>query len=97
MNIKEEIEKLIALQENGKPGYACGWTDACTIVLGLLEKEERSKECPLVEIVTCKDCKYWKDNDGVYRRGIGAESICPINLKEVYDGNFYCALGERKA
>lgn len=42
LNIKEEIEKLIALQENGKPGYACGWTDACYIILGLLEKEERN-------------------------------------------------------
>ena len=39
---------------------------------------------------TCKDCKHWKDSDGVYRRGIGAESKCPINIKEVYEGNFYC-------
>ena len=40
---------------------------------------------------TCKDCKHWKDSDGVYRRGVGAESKCPINIKEVYEGNFYCA------
>lgn len=39
---------------------------------------------------TCKDCKNWKDSDGVYRRGIGAESKCPINIKEVYEGTFYC-------
>jgi hypothetical protein len=56
----------------------------------------RDSGCPLTEIVTCKDCKHWKDSDGVYRRGIGAESKCSINTKEVYDGNFYCALGERR-
>lgn len=42
----------------------------------------------------CKDCKWWKDNDGVYRRGVGAESKCPINRKEVYEGNGYCFLFE---
>lgn len=42
----------------------------------------------------CKDCKWWKDNDGVYRRGIGAESKCPINCKKVYEGNGYCFMFE---
>lgn len=40
---------------------------------------------------TCKDCKHWKDSDGVYRRGIGAESKCPINNSRVLEGTFYCA------
>ena len=38
----------------------------------------------------CKDCRLWKDSDGTYRRGLGAESQCPINCKEVYEGNGYC-------
>ena len=38
----------------------------------------------------CKDCKWWKDSDGVYRRGVHAESQCPINRKEVLEGNGYC-------
>ena len=42
----------------------------------------------------CKDCKWWKDSDGAFRRGIGAESQCPINRKEVYDGEGYCFLYE---
>lgn len=42
----------------------------------------------------CRDCKRWKDSDGVYRRGIGAESECPINRKEVYEGNGYCFMFE---
>jgi hypothetical protein len=45
---------------------------------------------------TCKDCKHWKDSDGVYRRGVSAESKCPINIKEVYEGDFYCADFEKR-
>jgi len=42
----------------------------------------------------CKDCKWWKDSDGVYRRGIGAESQCPMNRIEVIEGNGYCYMFE---
>ena len=49
---------------------------------------------PKEKIGYCKDCKWWKDNDGVYRRGVGAESKCPINSKKVYEGNGYCYLFE---
>lgn len=42
----------------------------------------------------CKDCKWWKDSDGEYRRGCGAESQCPINRREVFEGNGYCYLFE---
>ena len=48
----------------------------------------------LVKIGHCKDCKWWKDSDGAFRRGIGAESQCPINREEVYEGNGYCFLFE---
>ena len=42
----------------------------------------------------CRDCKWWKDSDGGYRRGCGAESQCPINRKEVFEGDGYCFLFE---
>ena len=48
------------------------------------------------EIVWCKECKYWKDSDGVYRRGFDAESKCPLNLKKVYEGTFYCGMAKRR-
>ena len=44
----------------------------------------------------CKDCKWWKDSDGIYRRGVGAESQCPINRKEVFEGTGYCYMFEPK-
>lgn len=45
---------------------------------------------------TCKNCEHWKDSDGVYRRGVDAESKCPINIKEVCEGNFYCKNFEKR-
>lgn len=42
------------------------------------------------QMLHCKNCKWWKDSDGEYRRDIGAESKCPINRKEVFEGNGYC-------
>ena len=50
----------------------------------------------LLEVVRCKDCKYWRDSDGEYRRGVHAESKCPINSKDVFEGHAYCSYGERK-
>ena len=52
------------------------------------------KALPPVHVVPktghCRDCKWWKDSDGVYRRGIKAESSCPFNTKEIYDGDACC-------
>lgn len=44
----------------------------------------------------CKKCKWWKDSDGKFIRGVGTESKCPINHKEVYEGNGYCFLYKPK-
>lgn len=38
--LKKKVEELSDLQKNGKPGYACGWTDACGLVLAMLDEEE---------------------------------------------------------
>ena len=38
--IKKKVEELSDLHKNGKPGYACGWTDACGLILAMLDKEE---------------------------------------------------------
>ena len=47
------------------------------------------------EIIYCRDCKWWKDSDGKYKRGAGAESKCLMNTKVVYEGNGYCYMAER--
>ena len=68
------------------------------VYIGVEEAVRRIEQLPSVQpdIIRCKDCKYWKDSDGVYRRGFDAESKCPLNLKEVYEGTFYCGMAERR-
>ena len=62
----------------------------------IVNRLRNDPEAEWVEIIRCKDCKYWKDSDGVYRRGFDAESKCPLNLKKVYEGTFYCGMAERR-
>jgi hypothetical protein len=63
-----------------------------------IEFYEHFRDLPLVTPThgICKDCKHWKDSDGVYRRGIGAESKCPINNSRVLEGTFCCADFEKR-
>lgn len=61
------------------------------------QMEERGSDCPLVEIVTCKDCKYYKEiplnsSDEII-------ATCKKNKDRNYHflhPNFYCADGERR-
>lgn len=49
---------------------------------------ERCNGCPLVEIVTCKDCKHWHDD--------GIMTTCDKNIGHGFPGDYFCADGERK-
>ena len=62
----------------------------------LTEVRDKIRELPSVtpQEPRCKECKWWKDSDGEYRRGCGAGSRCPINRREVFEGNGYCYLFE---
>ena len=64
----------------------------------ILNARNKIKSLPSVkpQTVRCKDCKWWKDSDGFYRRGVHAESKCPINRREVFEGNGYCYMYEPK-
>ena len=59
---------------------------------------QKSSDCPLKEVPMgkCNDCKWWKESDGTYKRGVRAESKCPINTKTVYLGEGYCYKFEPK-
>ena len=78
------IEHLTACFENGRPMYRPA----------LDEVLEMIKAIPSAKPKKCKDCKWWKDSDGVYRRGIRAESKCPINNVSVNHGLGYCYMFE---
>ena len=66
----------------GQTGSDHCFEDALQYVIGMLEQEPKTKHC--------KNCKWWKDSDGLYRRGGHAESQCPINRREVFEGDGYC-------
>ena len=61
------------------------WNYACSINLKDIDCTEtkRHKDCPLVEIVTGKDCKH------------NYEDTCDIDELEVCD-DYFCANGKRK-
>ena len=58
-------------------GYAEGYRD------GYSKRDE--------EIVRCKDCRYWQDNNGGY-----PNPECPWGKEETPDPDDYCSFGERK-
>ena len=45
-------------------------------------------DCPLVEIVTCKDCKHWHDD--------GIMTTCDKNIGHGFPKDHYCADAERR-
>lgn len=76
----------------------CGDKNSCPFVNGACDDLNAINALPSVtpKQKLCKDCKWWKDSDGAYRRGFDAESRCPMNCKTVFDGNGYCFLFEPK-
>lgn len=51
-------------------------------------QDKRHPDCPLIEIVTCKDCKYW-NNDG-------NKTTCDKNIGYGFPEDYFCGNGERK-
>lgn len=74
----DHVEKLIKRAKKAKR-----WKRK---YINLLSNKEQTEHC--------KDCKWWRDSDGLYRRGCHAESQCPINRREVFEGNGYCYMFE---
>lgn len=40
--LKHYIEELSNLKKDSQTGYSCGWTDACRMILSLIESEEEA-------------------------------------------------------
>ena len=66
------------------------WFDLCrTTGNNVIEyKDSRYQNCPLVEIVTCKDRKHWHDD--------GIMTTCDKNIGNGFLKDYYCADAERK-
>ena len=62
------------------------WTEVDNI------KTHTHKDCPLIDIVRCKDCKYFISP---YENLIDADGLCD-NMQVVMDKTDYCSHGERR-
>lgn len=67
----------------------------CEHIGKITDKDERWEkkldDCPLVEIVTCKDCKYLCCIEGAPK-----VLVCEKHNCQQVSKNFYCADGERR-
>ena len=86
----ERLCKIAEFMNEKRDGLGSPYVMAALFIQD--NKDEFPPVTPQPKTGHCKDCKWWKDSDGAYRRGIGAESQCPMNRKEVYEGNGYCFL-----
>lgn len=86
---------LISTSADDDTIYRQAAIDALDCINGT-EEVLRSLPSAQPDIIHCKYCKHWKDSDGVYRRGLDAESKCPLNMKEVYEGTFFCGMAKRR-
>lgn len=49
---------------------------------------KKRDNCPLTEIVTCKDCKHWHDD--------GIMTTCDKNIGHGFPKDHFCSDGERR-
>ena len=71
--------------------YVCGLLDCA---FSCNHFTERNYNCPLVEIVTCKDCKHYKHHG---TNGYCSKRVNTDSHTDVYrEPNYFCALGERR-
>ena len=83
---KEEAVAILIRERDEDPFLMTEYREQIHEALSMAIKALKQES----KIRYCKDCKWWKDSDGTFRRGVGAESQCPINRKEVFEGNGYC-------
>ena len=53
--------------------------------------ETQVNALPSIEIVRCKECKYWQDNNGGY-----PHEECRWSKDETPDADDFCSYGERE-
>lgn len=56
----------------------------------IAEYDDKIERGGLVEVVRCKDCKYWQDNNAGY-----PHEYCKWNTNETPDADDFCSCGER--
>lgn len=87
----KELKKLLDYCLNVKECSKCEYAkeEDCMLTCSALIKECLKEN--YVEVVRCKDCKYWQDNNGGY-----PHEECIWGKEETPDEDDFCSYGERK-
>ena len=72
--------------------YSC---DIKPMARTVIEYDKRAKDCPLVEIVTCKDCENWEKDLSPQTKTNKEYHFCPM-IDMYTDEGFYCKDGKRR-
>lgn len=68
-----------------------GSIDYGMFTLGIQQAVDEQKTIDAVEVMRCKDCKYWQDNNGGY-----PHDECRWGNGETPDPDDFCSYGELK-
>ena len=101
MNEENDMGVYIPNMEKPKECKECQWHldfyiedeqvgGLCTIT----EKDDRENDCPLIDIVTCGECKYYEESE--YIRG---DMVCKYHMGHTYytEADRFCSHGERRS
>lgn len=72
-------------------GFKAGFSECMWGFSKRIKEQISHPTADVVEVVRCKDCKYWQDNNGGY-----PHDECRWGKDETPDANDYCSYGERR-
>lgn len=79
------------LHKKVKSDYEIGIYTHAVLTESFIQFVEKQPTADVVEVVRCKDCKYWQDNNGGY-----PHEECRWGKGETPDADDYCSYGERR-
>ena len=87
----KELKKLLDYCLNVKECSKCDYAkeEDCMLTCSALIKECLNEN--YAEVVRCKDCRYWQNNNGGY-----PHEECRWGKEETPDEDDFCSYGERK-
>lgn len=86
--IKKEFSYI---KSSGVSMYKKGKRDGLVLANAILRDDKRAPVSDVVEVVRCKDCKYYQDNNNGY-----PHNECKWCKDETPDAYDFCSYGERK-
>ena len=88
--LKDKLQNLA--YDDWNQGVSTTWANAYGEVAEIVDQEPTADA---VEVVLCKDCKWWKREENQVGE-IGDDYFCAFDCNKSYREDYFCADGERK-